>query len=259
MIDLPRIIAVLLLYNGGLYKTVGFSKKKYIGDPINVIKILNEKEVDEICIINISSEVRFDATTVSLLEDMASESFIPMSYGGGLRCIEEVTKVFKLGFEKVVFGASVVSNKDLVKSTVRIFGSQSVVACIDYKKNLFGKPKCYISQGKVNTKLSPECLALTAYDLGVGEVLLQNINREGTFKGYDLPVLVQVSNKLTIPVVPLGGVASLRDMFVSILNSGASAAAAGSLFVYHGEHKAVLVNYPNELERIKVFNETKQM
>ena len=237
-----RIIPVLLLNDGGLVKTVKFSKDTYIGDPINAVKIFNQKEVDELVLLDIS--VTRNGTSPNFLEikEIVSEAFMPIGYGGGISKMEHFEKLFNIGIEKVILNSAIFTDKDLIEEAIKIYGSQSIVASLDVKKDLWGNYKVYSNSGKKKQNLSIEsCIALIQ-EIGFGELIINNIDKDGIMLGYDLELIKKVSDMLTIPVVAVGGAGTITD-FIKAINVGASAVAAGSMFVFQGVHKAVLISY----------------
>lgn len=245
----PRIIPTLLLSNGDLVKTFRFSKPQYLGDPINAIRIFNEKGVDELCILDINSSQNKVEPDYELLEKMATEAFMPLSYGGGINNVEQIKRIFRIGFEKVVINTSAVNNLDLIKEASNYFGNQSIVCAIDYKKTLFGY-KCFIEDGSRKVNKSPLDLAKEYEEAGAGEILLYSMDRDGMRLGYDLDMIRSISDVTRIPVIACGGARSVSDI-KQALSAGANAVAAGSLFVFFGERQAVLINYPEEKEFIE--------
>ena len=239
-----RVIPVLLLKNNGFVKSFKFANPKYIGDPINIVRILNEKEVDEVVILDISATPEKREPNFELLKDIAAEAFMPLAYGGGIKNIQQIERLFSLGIEKVVLNSIVGTNPDLVRKASKIGGSSSVVVCIDVKYKLFGNPTVFIESGKLDTKQDPVKYAQMVQELGAGELILQSIDRDGVQKGYDLEMIRKIAHAVDIPVIALGGAGNLKD-FRSVIDYGASAVAAGSMFVFHGKHKAVLVTYPD--------------
>ena len=238
------MIPCLLLKGNGFFKTRQFKKPVYLGDPINTLKIFNEKEVDEICILDIDATRNGRGPNFDLLHDMASECFMPLSYGGGITSIDQIQKLFYSGFEKICINTSLVLNPDLVKQAADNFGSQSVVASIDVKKGLLGKYEVMVNGGTRRTRMEPVELAQQAERLGAGEILLNSIDRDGTMQGYDLKLTSLVSNAVSIPVISCGGARDVNDFKAAVLDAGASAVAAGAMFVFHGPHRAVLINVP---------------
>lgn len=238
-----RVIPCLLLRNGGLVKTFQFDKPKYVGDPINAVRIFNEKEVDEIVILDITATPEKREPNFELIKDLASQAFMPLAYGGGITTIQQIEKLFSIGIEKVVLDTIVSTNPNLIKQASDIAGSSSVVVCMDVKSKLFGKPTVFNHAGKVDTKQDPIQFAQKMQELGAGELIFNSIDRDGMQKGYDLPMIEKIAKAIDIPLVALGGAANLDD-FRKAVDHGASAVAAGSMFVFHGKHKAVLITYP---------------
>lgn len=241
----PRIIPTLLIDEGKLVKTVKFKNANYLGDPINAIKIFNEKYVDELCVLDISSAKQGFPPNMELLQQMAEEAFMPLSYGGGINSFEQVKDIFYIGFEKVVINSALIESPQLIRKIVEVYGSQSVIASVDYKKCWRGY-RCYSKGGTKRTSYDPIALCKYAEELGVGEVLLYSIDRDGTMKGFDIPMIANLSEQLSIPIIACGGAAEVEDIRCALENGKASAVAAGSMFVYFGKKKAVLINYPDE-------------
>ena len=233
-----RVIPVLLMDGEGLYKTHKFKKGKYIGDPINSVKIFNEKEVDELVFIDISKD-KNTLPNYELLEEIASEAFMPLAYAGGLTKIKDVERVLRLGFEKVIINSAAFNNLDLITGSVKRFGSQSIVGCIDVYKSVFGRYKIYEQKKELFSHIEDLIRA------GVGELLIQNVTREGTYKGYDIELMKSISERVNIPVVASGGANSLDNIREIFTNTKCTGAAVGSLFVYYGENRSVLINYPD--------------
>lgn len=242
-----RVIPVLLLHKGGLVKSARFKNYKYVGDPVNAVKIFNEKEVDEIVVLDIDATREKRTPDFEKIKEIAGEAFVPLAYGGGISGMEDVNRLFYLGIEKVVLNHSAIYNTELVTAAASVAGSQSVVVSIDVRRNLFGKYKVYSNNGTVNTGMDPVEFALKMQDAGAGEIILNAIDRDGTYQGYDLPLIKAVSNKLRIPVVACGGAAD-ADGFYEAVEHGASAVAAGSIFVFQRPHQAVLISYPSQQE-----------
>lgn len=250
MNDRPRIIPTLLLDDGNLVKTKNFKNPRYLGDPINAIKIFNEKSVDELCILDISATRNKREPNYELLENMASESFMPLSYGGGITNFDQVKKIFRLGYEKVVINTATFENERLISDISSYFGKQSIVASIDYRTTLLGK-RCFMYDGKKKTDNTPLQRAKKIEELGAGELLLYSIDRDGTRKGYDIETIREVSNAISIPVIACGGADNIDDIYRVLNKANASAVAAGSMFVYYGKRDAVLINFPEEKEFVK--------
>lgn len=252
----PRIIPTLLIDDGNLVKTKQFKNPNYLGDPINAIKIFNEKNVDEVCVLDISASKKGMEPDMDLLFKMASEAFMPLSYGGGITNIDQIKKIFALGFEKIVLNTALVNDPKMVTEAVKYFGSQSIAASIDYKTR-FGKERCYINDATQKTIYTPVDLAKYAKKLGVGEILLYSMERDGTKKGFDIKTISKVVGQVNIPVIACGGAGGVSDLRECLEKAGAHAVAAGSMFVYFGSRDAVLINFPEEeiLIKNKIFRE----
>lgn len=248
-----RVIPCLLLRNGGLVKTVKFGEAKYVGDPINAVKIFNEKEVDELVFLDITATAANRGPNFELIRDIATEAFMPFGYGGGITTIEQVASLVALGVEKVVLNTSVVERPEFIREAANLVGSSSVVVSIDVKRSLLGRYEVVTRNAGRKSGLDPIEWARRAADLGAGEVLLTSVDRDGTQKGYDLALLRQVTEAVSVPVIASGGAGSLDDFRAAVREAGASAVAAGSLFVFHGKHRAVLITYPDYRELEKVF------
>lgn len=242
---MKRVIPVLLIQDGGLVKSVKFKKHKYIGDPINAVKIFNEKEVDEIIILDISASKEKRAPNISMIKEIASEAFMPLSYGGGITTIEHVKDILFQGVEKVIFNTSAILNPQLISETAHRFGSSSTVVSIDVGKSITGKARVFSENGRKNTKWDIVAFSRKMETLGAGELFLNVIDKDGTFNGFNLEIIKQVSEAVNIPVIACGGAESNMDLAKAIVLGKASAVAAGSMFVYQNTNKAVLINYPN--------------
>lgn len=252
--NLPRIIPVLLLAQGGLVKTVRFRRPNYIGDPINAVKIFNEKEVDELVLLDIEAAKKNEKPAFAALERIAQEAFMPIGYGGGIRTVEDAATLFRIGFEKVIVNSAFSGDPELIRRISDRFGSQSVVGSIDVKKRLFGGLAVYARSG--SEKIGDSLLnhAKKMENMGAGEIILQNIDRDGTMDGYDLPSIRLVTDHVSIPVVALGGAGKLSDFKLAMTEAHASAAAAGSLFVYQGKLKGILIQYPERKKIMELFS-----
>lgn len=245
----PRVIPCLLLSGGTLVKTVGFAEPTYVGDPVNVLSIFNDFEVDEIVLLDIDGARRRTPSDDALLQRLAEECFIPLAYGGGLTSVDDMARVLGIGFEKVVVSSLLHDDPDEVRRAVERFGSQAVVASVDVRGGLQGT--AFVHGGALDTGADPVTWARRAEALGAGEVLLTSIDREGSMAGFDLDLVRAVSAAVSVPVVAHGGAAK-RNQLSEPLTAGASAVAAGSLFVFQGAARGVLINYPPRplLERI---------
>ena len=249
-----RVIPTLLISNRKLVKTTRFQKPVYVGDPINTLKILNEKEVDEVCVLDIDASKKGLPPDMTYIRELASECFMPFTYGGGITSVDQAKQILKLGVEKLVFGTTAITDPDLVSKVSRIAGAQSVVVSIDVRKNWLGKYLINSNGGTKKHNISPAAFAQSAESMGVGEILLQDIDREGTFGGYNLHLIREVANQVGMPVIISGGASAVED-FLPAVNAGASAVAAGALFMFKGSRKAVLINYPSQEELFaKLYN-----
>lgn len=249
-----RVIPVLLLQDGGLVKGQQFKNHKYVGDPINAVKIFNEKEVDELVFLDISATRVSREPDYDLIADIASEAFMPFGYGGGIQAVAQIERLFSIGVEKAIINTTAFLDPMMLKEAVKVAGSQSIVVSMDVRKSLFGGYEVCIQNGKTKTKLDPVTYAKKMQDYGVGELIVSSIEREGTGKGYDLKLLDMVTNVVDIPVIGLGGAGSLQDLADAKNRTEVSGLAAGDLFVFHGKHRAVLITYPNYAELEKLFN-----
>jgi cyclase len=249
-----RVIPCLLLKGNGLVKTVKFKDPVYIGDPINAVKIFNDKEVDELIFLDISLTPQHKGPNFKLIAEIATEGFMPFGYGGGVSSLTDMEKLFSLGVEKVVLNSSAFKTPGLISEGSKVYGNQSIVVSIDVKKSIFGQYKVYTNCGTYDTGQNPVEYAKRMEQLGAGELFINSIDRDGTMLGYDLKLIRQVAEAVNIPVVASGGAGKLND-FADAVNEGkASAVAAGSMFVFQGIHKAVLITYPSQQELIKTFN-----
>jgi len=250
---IPRVIPCLLLRNAGLVKTVKFKDPKYLGDPINIVKIFNEKEVDELVFLDISATVDGKRPPFDLLGKVASEAFMPLGYGGGIRVIEDVKTILGLGIEKIAINSYAVENRAFIRQAANFAGSQSVVVSMDVKKNRWGKYEVFTHSGRKATGLDPVKFAVEMEKIGAGELFLNSIDRDGTMQGYDLELVTRVTSAVNIPVVACGGAGTVQDLAAAVRQGGASAAGAGSMFVFQGPHRAVLISYPTPRDLWEVF------
>jgi cyclase len=248
MLMRPRVIPVLLLRNRGLVKTVRFKNATYLGDPINVVKIFNDKEVDELLFLDIDATIEGRRPPFDYLGEIASECFMPLGYGGGVRNLEDVNTILSVGIEKVAVNSYAVENPNFVRQVADRVGSQSVVVSIDVKRNLLGRYQVVTRGGRKTTNLDPVEFAVSVAQMGAGEISLNSIDRDGMMQGYDVDLIKRVAGAVDIPVVACGGAGSIADLAAAVKQGGASAAAAGSMFVFQGKHRAVLISYPTELE-----------
>lgn len=240
-----RIIPVLLLMNDGLYKTIRFRRPVYIGDPINTVRIFNDKGADELVLLGIDISRQNKEISFSRLRQIASEAFMPMSYGGGIRSFDDAQKVLNCGFEKVIINSHA-TDVALIEKIAHTYGSQSVVISMDIRKSIWGHKKVFTHSGKQDTGLTPEVFAKQVESAGAGEIMLNAIYKDGTWTGYDGPLIRSVSDCVNIPVIALGGASGMKDFREVVTVYGASAVAAGSCFVFQKKGMGVLIHFPQE-------------
>jgi imidazole glycerol-phosphate synthase subunit HisF len=250
-----RLIPCLLLKNAGLVKTVRFKDPSYVGDPVNAIRIFNEKEVDELIFLDIRATVDGKQPPFKMIGEIASECFMPVTYGGGIKSLDDIRQIFGLGIEKVSLNSYATEHPEFVTAASERFGSQSIVASIDARRARWKGYRVYSHGGAKNTGLHPVEWAQTVQRAGAGEILLNSIDQDGTMAGYDLELIRQVTNAVSIPVVAAGGAGQMEDCSAAV-GAGASAAAAGSMVVYHGRNRAVLINFPTRDEQDRAFART---
>ena len=249
---LPRVIPCLLLQDGGLVKTVKFKSGKYVGDPINAIKIFNDKRVDELIVLDITASREGREPNYALIEEIASECFMPLCYGGGVNTLEQAKRIVNLGVEKISVNHAAIRRPELVRELAAQLGSQSVVACVDVKKSWTGTHRVYDSATRKLTDKDPLEHAEELVRMGAGEVLVNSVDRDGTQQGYDHELVRRITKRLTIPVIACGGAWTKEHLRTVVKDSGASAAAAGSMFVFQGPHRAVLISYPPYTELVRL-------
>lgn len=243
-----RVIPCLLLRKAALVKTIKFKDPSYVGDPINAIKIYNEKEVDELIFLDITATIDKRKPPLKIISEIASECFMPVAYGGGIRSLEDVTEIFSLGIEKVSLNSYAVENPAFVRAVADKYGTQSVVVSIDARKTVWGSYKVYTHGGRTATSLDPVQLAVRMEEMGAGEILLTSIDRDGTMTGYDIDLIKKVTSAVSVPVIACGGAGKVEDFGTAVKQGGASGVAAGSMVVYHGRNRAVLINFPTRTE-----------
>jgi imidazole glycerol-phosphate synthase subunit HisF len=246
----PRIIPVLLLKNNGLVKSIKFKSHRYIGDPINAVRIFNDLKADELVFLDILASKEKRLISLDFVKNVGEEANMPFSVGGGISKLEHINKILETGAEKVVLNTIAGENPVFVSNAVKEFGSSTIVVCIDIKKNLWNKKQIMIRAGTRALNQNPLEYAKLLENLGAGEIIVQSIDCDGTMQGYDIDLLKEISSQLTIPVVALGGAGKLEDLTLLANQATINGFAAGSLFVYHGPRKAVLINYP-ELQEIQ--------
>ena len=247
-----RVIPALLLKGQGLVKTIKFKTPRYLGDPINVVRIFNDKEVDEIVLLDITATPEKRGPHFEMLKSIASEAFIPLAYGGSIRSMDDVHTLLGIGIEKLILNTSAVENPALVREIADHAGSQAVVVSIDVKKNFLGKYEVFTHCGQKKTGFDPVKHAIEMEKMGAGEILVNSIDRDGMMQGYDIELVKKVADAVSIPVVACGGAGNLNDVAEVIKQGHASAAAAGSIFVFQGPLRGVLISYPayQELKKL---------
>ena len=251
----PRIVPCLLLRNTGLVKTTRFRDPVYLGDPINILRIFNDKEADEIALLDITASREGRAPDVAFIERLASECFMPLCYGGGVRTIEQMRAIFLAGVEKIAVNSAAASDPTLLRAAADRFGSQSVIVSIDVRRSFWGRSQVWLAARATALDVEPEAYAAAAQEAGAGEILLQSVDRDGTMKGYDLELVRRVTSAVDIPVIACGGAGGIGDLVAVVRQGGAAAAGAGSMFVFQGRHRAVLINTPSDDELRRAFSE----
>ncbi|GFK94188.1 Imidazole glycerol phosphate synthase subunit HisF [Fundidesulfovibrio magnetotacticus] len=245
---LARVIPVLLLSGRGLVKGERFSGHRYLGDPINTVKIFDAKEVDELIILDIDATREHRLPPLELVQQVADQCLMPFGVGGGIRSVEDARRILEAGAEKVCLNTHALENPDLVSAIARDFGCQSVCVSLDVKKNWFGKPEVRTRCGSKAVSKDPVETARRMEQAGAGEIMVHCVDRDGTMQGYDIPLIQSVARAVEIPVIAAGGAGTVQDLRQAIAEGGASAAAAGAMFVFHGRRRAVLVSYPSKEE-----------
>jgi imidazole glycerol-phosphate synthase subunit HisF len=244
----PRVIPVLLLRNGGLVKTEGFGKQRYIGDPINAVRIFNDHRADELVFLDILATRERRLISLDFVRDVGEEANMPFAVGGGIRSLQDIRSILSVGAEKVVLNSFAAENPDFIAEAADSFGSSTITVCMDVKQKRFGGPRTWTAGGTRATAYAPEEFARLAQDKGAGEIIVQSIPRDGTMEGYDIDLISRVSKAVTIPVVALGGAGRLDHLRTAYHETHASGLAAGSMFVFHGPKRAVLINYPDRAD-----------
>jgi cyclase len=240
----PRVIPVLLLKDGGLVNSVAFKKHKYIGDPINAVRIFNDLKADEVIFLDITASLENRTVDCKLIQEIGTEANMPFAVGGGINTIEHIRQVINAGAEKVIIGSAALLNPEFIREAATIFGSSTISVCIDCKKKMFRGMETWMHSGTKSSGISPLDFAHKMEEMGAGEIIVQSIENDGEMLGYDLGLIKSISEKVTIPVVALGGAGSLNDLSDGFSLGMANAVAAGSIFVYQGKLKGVLINYP---------------
>jgi cyclase len=249
----PRVIPVLLLKNLGLVKSLKFKDYNYIGDPINAVKLFNDLRADELVFLDILASKEKRTIQLSFVQKVGDECNMPFSVGGGIKTIADIKQILNAGAEKVIINSFAAENPEFIKQAAMEFGSSTIVVSIDVKKNLFGKENTYILGGSKSTNYNAVDFAKLMEEKGAGELIINSIEKDGTMEGYDLNLVKKVSEAVTIPVIACGGAGTSAHLAEGIKSGYASAVAAGSMFVYHGPRKAVLINYPSKDELQKIF------
>jgi cyclase len=248
----PRVIPVLLLRNGGLVKTESFGKQRYIGDPINAVRIFNDHRADELVFLDILATRESRLISLDFVRNVGEEANMPFAVGGGIRSLSDIRNILSAGAEKVVINSVAAENPDFIAKAADSFGSSTITVCIDVKSKRFGGLRTWTAGGTRATEYTPETFAQLAERKGAGEIIVQSIPRDGTMQGYDLDLVRRISEAVTIPVVPLGGAGQLDHLRRAYLETHASGLAAGSMFVFHGPKRGVLINYPDRAEIAKL-------
>jgi cyclase len=251
---IKRLIPCLLLRENGLVKTVKFKESTYLGDPINTVRIFNEKEVDELIFLDIDATKNKKEPPFEMIQNIASECFMPFAYGGGVCSLSQIEKILKSGAEKIVINSNAYLQKNFVSEAVKQFGSSTIVVSVDVKKEFFRGYQVYINGGTQNTGKNPVEYVKAIEQSGAGEILINSIDRDGTMEGFDIELIKNVSQSVKIPIVACGGAGKLIDFRDAVHLGGASAAAAGSFFVFQGKLRAVLITYPTYQEISDIFN-----
>lgn len=247
-----RVIPCLLLRGNGLVKTRKFKDAVYVGDPVNAVRIFSDKEADEIVILDIDASREGRGPNYELIAEMAGEAFMPVAYGGGVRSLEQIRRLIRSGVEKVVINTLATESTDTIRAAVDVFGSQAIVGAVDVRRKLFGAYAVMAKSATVETKLNLQQHIQSLVQAGVGELLINDVERDGAMTGYDLALVRSVA-QAPVPVVVCGGAGSIEHLRQAVHEGGASAVAAGSMFVFHGKHRAVLINYPKAVELEAIF------
>lgn len=244
----PRVIPVLLFRNGGLVKTEAFGKQRYIGDPINAVRIFNDLRADELVFLDILATQERRLIPLDFVREVGEEANMPFAVGGGIGSLQDIRSILSAGAEKVVINSFAAENPNFIAEAADAFGSSTITVCMDVKKKRLGAVQTWIASGTRATGYAPEEFARLAEEKGAGEIIVQSISRDGTMEGYDLDLLGRVSEAVTIPVVALGGAGGVADLRRAYRETYASGLAAGSMFVFHGPKRGVLINYPDRAE-----------
>jgi len=249
----PRIIPVLLLYNLGLVKSVKFKNYRYIGDPINAVKIFNDKKADELVFFDINASKENRLISLDFVKKVGDEANMPFAVGGGIKTIKDIRDILENGAEKIIINTKALENPEFIKEASDAFGSSTIVVCLDVKKNIFGSYQLVCRNAEKKTKEDFIKFAQRIEEYGAGEIIVQSVDRDGTYLGFDIGIIKKISEAVSVPVVALGGARNYNDFNIAVKKGLASAVAAGSLFVYHGPLRAVLISYPTKNEIKEIF------
>ncbi len=249
----PRVIPVLLLKKLGLVKSVKFKNHRYIGDPINAVKIFNDKKADELIFLDINASKENRLISLDFVNKVGDEANMPFGVGGGIKTIKDIRRILEQGAEKVILNTSVFENPEFIKEAADAFGSSTIVVSLDVKKNLFGEYQFVYKNAEKKNREDPIGFAQKITDYGAGEIIVQSVDRDGTYQGYDIELIKKISGAVSVPVVALGGARNYKDFSLAVNEGYASAVAAGSLFVYHGARRAVLISFPSKSELKEIF------
>jgi len=250
-----RVIPCLLVQGRALVKTIRFKDPRYVGDPLNAVRIFNEKEVDELILLDIAATRQGKPPDLKLIEDIAGECFMPLCYGGGIRTQDDVTKILSLGVEKIALNTQAIEQPSFVSEMAKAVGSQSIVVSLDVARTTAGEYEIRTGCGSRGTGMAPVTCARLMEEMGAGELIVNSIDRDGTMGGYELDLIGRVARAVNIPVIACGGAGRTHDFSDAVRLAGVSAVAAGSLFVFYGKHRAVLINYPSAAELEAAFVE----
>lgn len=249
----PRIIPVLLLNKDHLVKSVKFKNYNYIGDPINAVKLYNDMLADELVFLDITASKQKRLISLDFVKEVGEEANMPFAVGGGIKTIEDIRSIISNGAEKVIIGQEAAKNPAFIKNATNVFGSSTICVCIDVKKTFWGKELVYVANGSESTTYKVEDFARLMELNGVGEIIVQSIDNDGQMNGYDIELTKRVAQAVSVPVVALGGAGSVKDMHSLYQESSVNGLAAGSLFVYQGVHKGVLINYPSKTIKKSIY------
>jgi len=250
-----RVMPCLLLREDGLVKTVKFKDFTYVGDPINAVRIYNDMEVDELIFVDILASQRGSDPPFHLIEEIAGECFMPLSYGGGVKTVEQMRRLFSIGVEKVAINTAAYENPRLFGEAAALFGNQAIIASIDVRKSLLGRYEVVIGDGKRRTGVDPVEYARKVESLGAGEILLTSIDRDGTWEGFDIELIRKVADSVSIPVIASGGAGTVDDIGTAVKEGHASAAALGSMVVFQAKGMGVLIKFPKQSELSRVLDQ----